>query len=64
MFECARTSPMRRLTPIMGEARGCAGGMVERRGAWLIESIEGIGSMLSDYLYYMWSPNYGSVGGA
>ena len=26
----------------LGEARGCAGGyMVERRGAWLIESIEG-----------------------
>ena len=25
-----------------GEARGCAGGyMVERRGAWLVESIEG-----------------------
>ena len=26
----------------LGEARGCAGGyMVERRGAWLIESIDG-----------------------
>jgi septum formation protein len=26
----------------LGEARGCAGGyMVERRGAWLIEDVEG-----------------------
>jgi septum formation protein len=26
----------------LGEARGCAGGyMIERRGAWLVESIDG-----------------------